>query len=68
MPMSREELASLEKQERDANLRRAANMSSKNQTTLEAIHAEVQEIKNIVLGFKENQAAIIACVKGKEKK
>lgn len=68
MPMSREELDSLERRERDANLRRAANMSSKNQVTLEAIHAEVQEIKNIVLELKENQAAIIACGKGKEKK
>lgn len=67
MPMSREELDSLERQERDANLRRAADAASENQVTLEKIYDEVREIKNIVLELKATQTGITACGKRKEK-
>lgn len=67
MSMTREELDSLERQEREENLRRAANASSKNSATLEKIYAEVQEIKDIVLELKAMQTGVTACGKRKEK-
>lgn len=68
MPMSKDELAQLDQMERDATMIQAADASSHNKMTLEQIHAEVQEIKSIVLDIKENQAAIIASSNGMRRK